>query len=163
MKYLLFLIITLSILGYSQTSLAQTADTLYLHSTFWGNKFYKGDTIYSINAVLEELAANEQPYNLMLSAKKDNVFTQLLGAAGGILIGWPVGTAIGGGEPKWYLAGIGAGLVAISIPLSINFRKKANQALQDHNALMANSARWNYKHIYHLGLSGNGLQLRIQF
>ncbi len=164
MKYLLFLVITLSILGNSQASQAQTADTLYLHSTFWGNKFYKGDTIYGINGVLEELATNEQPYELMLSAKKDNVFAQLFGAAGGLLIGWPIGTAIGGGEPQWYLAGIGAGLTAISIPLSINFKKKANQALYKHNALlMEPSAKWNRKPTYHLGFSGNGLQLRIQF
>ncbi len=163
MKYLLFLVISLFLLANSQTSQAQVADTLYLKSTFWGNKFYKGDTIYGINAVLEELAANEQPYNLMLNAKKDNTFAQIFGAAGGLLIGWPLGTAISGGEPKWYLAGIGAGLVAISIPLSINFRKKANQALHDHNALMANSARLNYKPIYHFGFNGTGFKLQVRF
>ncbi|VAW27382.1 hypothetical protein MNBD_BACTEROID06-1161, partial [hydrothermal vent metagenome] len=49
MKYVLLLIVTLSLLVSSQSSQAQTADTLYLHSTFWGNKFYKGDNIYGIN------------------------------------------------------------------------------------------------------------------
>ncbi|MCF6359362.1 MAG: hypothetical protein L3J29_01215 [Cyclobacteriaceae bacterium] len=163
MKFLLFLVITLSLLVSSQPSKAQVADTLYLKSTFWGNKFYKGDTIYGINGVLEELAANEQPYNLMLKAKKDNTFAQIFGAAGGLLIGWSVATDISGGEHNWYLIGIGAGFVAISIPISINFKKKANQALRDHNALMANSARWHYKPTYHFGLSGNGLQLRVKF
>jgi len=163
MKYVLLLIVTLSLLVSSQSSQAQTADTLYLHSTFWGNKFYKGDNIYGINGVLEELAANEQPYNLMLSAKRDNSFAQIFGAVGGLLIGWPIGTAIGGGDPDWTLAGIGAGLIAISIPISINFKKKANQALYDHNALMATSARWHYKPTYHFGLSGNGLLLRMRF
>lgn len=48
----------------------------------------------------------------------------ILAAAGGALIGWPIGTYIGGGEPEWVLAGIGAGLVAIAIPLAIIGNKK---------------------------------------
>ncbi len=163
MKYLFILLIPIFLIVNSTDLKAQNADMLYLKSDFWGNKFYKGDTIYSINGVLEELAANEQPYNLMLNAKKDNTFAQIFGAAGGLLIGWSVGTAIGGGEPKWYLAGIGAGLVAISIPISINFKKKANQALQEHNSLVTSSNKWNYKPVYHFGLSGNGLKIQIRF
>ncbi len=163
MKYFIIYILGFFIMLNSQTTQAQNADTLYLKSTFWGNKFYKGDTIYSINGVLEELAANEQPYNLMLKAKKDNTFAQIFGAAGGLLAGWTVGVILSGGEPKWYVAGIGAGLAIISIPLSINFKKKANQALQQHNSLITGSNKWNYKPVYHFGLSGNGLQLRIRF
>lgn len=163
MKHLLIFILSIVFIGKGVESKAQNVDTLYLKSTFWGSKFYKGDNIYGINGVLEELAANEQPYNLMLSAKRDNSFAQIFGGAGGLLIGWPIGTAIGGGDPDWTLAEIGAGLIAISILISINFKKKANQALYDHNALMATSARWHYKPTYHFGLSGNGLQLRIQF
>jgi len=163
MKYVLFIIFSIILLASSQSSQAQiTEDKLYLKSNFWGNKFYKGDTIYSINGVLEELAVNEQPYNLMLKAKKDNSFAQIFGAAGGLLIGWPLGTALGGGEPKWYLAGIGVGFVAISIPLSINFKKKANQAIKDHYNLIG-STKSKYKPTYYMGMSSTGLQLRIQF
>ena len=35
---------------------------------------------------------------------------------GGFLIGWPLGTALAGGDPNWTLAAIGAGCVAIAIP-----------------------------------------------
>ncbi len=163
MKYLLIITLTFFLFTSSCTAQAQNADTLYLKSTFWGNKFYKGDTIYSINGVLEELAANEQPYNLMLKAKKDNTFAQIFGAAGGLLIGWSVATDLSGGEPNWYLTGIGVGLAAISIPLSFNFIKKANQALQQHNSLITGSNKWNYKPVYHFGLSGNGVLLKIRF
>ncbi len=163
MKYLLIITLTFFLFTSGSIAQAQNADTLYLKSNFWGNKFYKGDTIYSINGVLEELAANEQPYNLMLKAKKDNTFAQIFGAAGGLLIGWSVVTDLSGGEPNWYLVGIGVGLAVISIPLSINFKKKANQALQQHNSLITGSNKWDYKPVYHFGLSGNGLQLRIRF
>ena len=163
MKYLAPVFIVFFLFAASSEGQAQNADTLYLYSNFWGNKFYKGDTIFSINAVLEELAIKEQPYNLMLNAKKDNTFAQIFGAAGGLLIGWPLGTALGGGEPKWFLAGIGAGLVAISIPLSINFKKKANEALNMHNSLIAKPTALKYNPTYKLGLSGNGLHLKMQF
>ncbi len=164
MKYILLTLFTITLLAYSQSSQAQnTEDKLYLKSNFWGNKFYKGDTIYSINGVLKELAVNEQPYNLMLKAKKDNTFAQIFGAAGGLLIGWPLGTALGGGEPKWYLAGIGAAFAAISIPLSINFKKKANQAIKDHYSLITASSKWKHKPTYYMGMSATGLKLRVQF
>ncbi len=91
MKYFIIYILGFFIMLNSQTAQAQNADTLYLKSTFWGNKFYKGDTIYSINGVLEELA------------------------------------------------------------------------LQEHNSLITGSNKWNYKPVYHFGLSSNGLQLRIRF
>lgn len=32
--------------------------------------------------------------------------TIILSYAGGFMIGWPIGTAIGGGKPAWALAGI---------------------------------------------------------
>ena len=164
MKYVLFILFSIVLLAYSQSSQAQNAeDKLYLKSNFWGNKFYKGDTIYSINGVLEELAINEQPYNLMLKAKKDNTFAQIFGAAGGLLIGWPIGTALGGGEPKWCLAGIGAAFAAISIPLSINFKKKANQAIKDHYSLITGSSKQRYKPTYHMGMSATSVKLRVQF
>lgn len=57
----------------------------------------------------------------------------ILGYAGGFMIGWPLGTAIGGGEPNWALAGIGAGLVVLSIPLSSSAKKKTIKAIELYN------------------------------
>ena len=33
-------------------------------------------------------------------------------------VGHSIGTAIGGGDPEWALAGVGAGLIAVAIPIS---------------------------------------------
>lgn len=49
----------------------------------------------------------------------------VLGFMGGGCIGWPLGTAIGGGDPQWAIAGIGAGLIAIGLPLSIIATRRA--------------------------------------
>ena len=60
--------------------------------------------------------------------------TIILSYAGGFMIGWPIGTAIGGGKPAWALAGIGGGLVAVAIPLSISSNKKMETAVRQYNA-----------------------------
>ena len=139
---------------------AQEENKLYLKSNFFGNKFYKGDTIISVNQVLYEMSPNESVYNLMKSAKTDFVFAQILGATGGILLGWEIGTAIGGGDPNWVIAGVGAAAITVSIPISVNFRKKANSAIIKHNNLITGSIK---KPTYHVGFNGRSLKLQYRF
>lgn len=142
---------------------SQDDNKLYMKSSFWGNKFFKGDTIISVNQVLYEMAPNESVYTLMKSAKTDFVFAQILGATGGIMLGWEVGTAIGGGDPNWAIAGVGGGLIGISIPISINFRKKANAAILEHNKLIAASNKPSYKPAYNLGFDGKNIKFLYRF
>lgn len=96
---------------------SQNTDSLRLQSNFFGNKFFKGDTIISVNQVLEEMASNESVYNLMKDAKTDFVFSQILGATGAFLVGWQLGAAVGSGEPNWALAGVGIVIIGVSIPI----------------------------------------------
>ena len=52
---------------------------------------------------------------------------------GGGLIGWPIGGAIAGGDPNWLLAGIGAGVVAIALPIESSAKKRAVAAVAAYN------------------------------
>jgi hypothetical protein len=54
-------------------------------------------------------------------------------AAGGGLIGWPLGTAAGGGEPIWALAAVGGGLVALSFPLAAVSEGRLSKAVRIYN------------------------------
>lgn len=161
MKFIGIIFFVVFNLGIIFNAQSQVENTLELKSNFWGNKFYKGDTIISINQVLYEMSTDETIYSLMLSAKKDNVFSQILGATGGLLIGIPVGTALVGGDPNWVLAGIGIGIIGITIPISINFKKKANEAILQHNNFIKSSARFHPT--YKLGFGNNGLNFQIRF
>ncbi len=158
-KYIFILLF----IGIFFSAQAQNENKLRLQSNFFSNKFFKGDTIISVNQVLYEMSPNESVYNLMKKAKTDFVFAQLLGATGGILIGWPLGSALAGGQPNWALAGVGVGILAVSIPISINFRKKAGSAITQHNSLLTGSNKWNYKPNYYVGFTGRGVQLRVRF
>lgn len=66
-------------------------------------------------------------------AKSNYDAGQVLGFIGGFLIGWPLGTALGGGDPQWGLAGGGAALLLASIPLNSGFKKHAQRALTIYN------------------------------
>ena len=50
---------------------------------------------------------NTKALALIQSAKTNQTWAMLLGTAGGALVGFPIGTAIGGGNPEWALAGAG--------------------------------------------------------
>ena len=73
---------------------------------------------------------NQEAYNEFKKAKSSYDAVQVVGFVGGFLIEWPVGTALRGGDPQWGLAGVGAGLILISIPLSSGFSTHAIKAVE---------------------------------
>ncbi|MDX9882453.1 MAG: hypothetical protein RBS73_10325 [Prolixibacteraceae bacterium] len=97
----------------------------------------------------------------MKIAKSNYSVGSVFGFAGGFLIGWPVGTAIGGGKPNWAMAGIGAGLVAISIPFSSAYTKHAKNAVGIYNEKLKQTSL--PKADFKFGLTCNGVGLRITF
>jgi hypothetical protein len=52
-----------------------------------------------------------------------------LGGAGSALIGFPIGTVIGGGDANWTLTRIVAGLLDIGIPTSYSVNKNIKNLL----------------------------------
>lgn len=67
-------------------------------------------------------------------AKTLGVITMILGAAGGALVGWPVGSAIAGdSNPKWGLAVAGGGAILVSIPFVFWGVSSFNSAVDAHN------------------------------
>jgi hypothetical protein len=111
---------------------------------------------------LQEITqSNPEAKKEMQLAQSKNVVASILGTAGGALIGWPVGAALGGGEPNWTLAGVGAGLVAIGIPFSASYVKHATKAVQLYNGgqMQSSVPKLDVK----LGFTGNGLGLNMKF
>ena len=106
------------------------------------------------------MESNEQAYKQMRSAQTTLTLTSVIGFAGGFMVGWPIGAAIAGGEPNWALAG--AGLIAISIPLSIKFNKQAKQAVDNYNNGLQARSFWDKRELK-LAVKGNGLGLMLYF
>lgn len=80
------------------------------------------------------MESNASTIDLMKKAQSSNSIANVMGFIGGGLIGWPIGTAIGGGDAQWALASAGAALVAIAIPISYGAHKKAKKAVEIYNS-----------------------------
>jgi hypothetical protein len=97
----------------------------------------------------------------MKIAKSNYTFSVIFGGIGGGLIGYPIGTAIGGGEPNWTLAGIGAGIALLSIPFSLGSAKHTTNAARIYNKSLQHSPIPNMD--IKFGSTQNGVGVRITF
>ena len=106
---------------------------------------------------------NSEAHALIQSARSTNNIAVGLSAVGGGLIGWPIGSAIGGGDPQWILAGIGAGVILIAIPISISANKKSLKAFDLFNAGLTYQPPESPTSQWHLVSNGSGIGLSWQF
>lgn len=106
-----------------------------------------------------------RPYPLAMKEMKRanaNLITgSIFSYLGGFLIGYPIGTAIGGGEPEWAMAAVGAGLVAIAIPFSSGYNMHAKNAVGIINGELKQNAVSEIQ--FQFGATQNGLGLTLKF
>jgi len=95
-------------------------------------------------------------------AKSNSDIATVLGFSGGLMIGWPVGTAIAGGDPNWVIAGVGAGFLAIGIPLSIRASKGMFQAVEIYNSNL-NGTYFEQGLLIRLGVTSRCVGLKVDF
>jgi hypothetical protein len=133
MKKVLFMsFMVLFFSGFYTVSSQNQADTITMN----GKRVYPlkiGNEVLTPKRINEVLASNPEAYKEYLAAKYNSTPALILAGAGGFLIGWPLGQAIGGGEPQWALAGAGAVLVGLSIPLSSAAKKRSIKAVEIYN------------------------------
>ncbi len=156
--------ITLALLAVSMSFMfGQTAsDSITMKKVFGGYQFYQGERLLKMSDLTITMVLNNEAYKQIKSARSAYTMASILSYAGGFLVGWPLGTAIGGGEPNWTLAGIGAGLIVVSIPITQSFNKKAKQAVDTYNGGLQTSSFWD-KNELNLSLTGNGIGLTLNF
>lgn len=121
-------------------------------------RLYQDENIVAPKDWESAFAGNSEALQYVKKAKSNYGAAQVIGFAGGFLIGWPLGTAIAGGDPEWALLGAGAGLVAVSIPLTSATKKNMNKAIQ-----LQNGSTTTGKADVNLMIKGNQIGLRIQF
>ena len=111
---------------------SQSGDITY-EKTFGGLKFYQHGQVLRPKQMLNKMSGNQVAYDYMKKAKTNYDVAQVLGGIGGFMVGWPIGTAIGGGEPNWTMAAIGGGIVLLALPLNHGFNKNAKKAVGSYN------------------------------
>ena len=87
----------------------------------------------------------------------------VFGFSGGALIGWPLGTAIAGGDPVWYLAGIGAGLIGVGVLFEILGKKQCGGYVYQQTAPTMQDYALARKAKVGFASSGNTVGLQLVF
>lgn len=111
--------------------------------------------------LLEITKDNPEAYQAMKIAKSNYDIGSVFGFAGGFMVGYPLGSALAGGEPNWTIAGIGAGLILISIPFSIKYSTQAKKAVGMYNS---NLTETSFKKVdFNFGYTRSGLGITMNF
>jgi len=138
-----------------------TADSITMKKEFGGQQFYQHGYRLNIKQLTSVIKTDEQAYKELRSAKAVYTTAMIFSYAGGFMVGWPIGTAIGGGEPNWVLAGIGAGLIVVAFSLSKSSNKKSLQAVDTYNSGLGKSAFWDKRELK-LSMTGDGIGLILR-
>lgn len=138
------------------------AQKIESEKVFGGYKYIQNGKNLTLKEMVQLMENNQPAFELIKKAKSNQSTANVLAAIGGGLIGWPIGTAIGGGDANWTLAGIGAGIVAIALPISSGAAKKANQAVDIYNASLTSTTyqKWNPEINFIANANGFGFSLR---
>ena len=139
------------------------AQKIEMEKIFGGYKYTQNGNHMTMRDLVKTMESNKQAFDLIKKAQSNNTLASIIGFAGGGLIGWPIGTAIGGGDANWTLAGIGAGLVAIGIPISLSANKKAKQAVELYNSSLNSTSFYEFKPEFKAIANRNGFGLSINF
>jgi hypothetical protein len=130
MKKLLLLILLVSV---SSILTAQNQTDSIEISRQFGIVFSQNGMKLTPKQLFDITGSNDQTSHELKVAKTNYTFATIFSCAGGFLIGWPLGTAIGGGKPDWALAGIGAGLVLVALPFNSAYIKHIKKAVGIYN------------------------------
>lgn len=130
----------------------------------WGSyKYTQNGKTLTAGELRNQMNTNAESAELMRKAQVNNTFATIFGAAGGALVGYPIGTAIGGGDANWTLAGVGAGLVAVAIPFSISANKRSKEAIDIYNYRINTKEDLAQQPQFQIISNSTGIGLALQF
>lgn len=139
------------------------AQKIEMEKIFGGYKYTQYGNEMTMRDLVKTMESNTQAFHLIKKAQSNNTLASIIGFAGGGLIGWPIGTALGGGEANWTLAGIGAGLVVVGIPISSSANKKTKQAVELFNSSLNSTSLYERKPEFKVIANGNGIGFSMNF
>ena len=148
---LFFLITSLSAFVQAQS------DTIEIE----GKHFYYHGLELTSKELSDVVSTNQDSKREIKKAKNKEITVRAIGYAAGFCIGYPIGTAIGGGDPEWAFLGVGVGLVLVAIPLVVTHSKNNRRAVFLFNQQKKKIAQRPVA--VNLGFTFTGFKLRIGF
>jgi len=139
------------------------AQKIDVEKVFAGYKYTHNNELKSIGDLAKIMTSNTKAFELMKKGRTNRSISGVLGFVGGGLIGWSLSTALAGGDPNWTSAGIGAGLIAIGIPISSNANKKIKQAVELYNDSFNETSGNHFAPEFKIISNTNGFGLSMNF
>ena len=139
------------------------AQKIEMEKVFGGYKYTQNGKQMKMGDLVNTMQSNANALEFIKKARTNNTFASILGGAGGALIGFPIGQSIGGGDANWTLAGVGAGLIVVAIPISSSANKKAKQAVELYNSSLNSTSYYEFKPEFQIIANGNGIGLTMNF
>jgi len=149
-----------SIVNVAQISVIDTIEIFKLNGGRVQYK-YKGENL-TYDRLKFIVQNNALASNYLQKAHSTSGLLSVMGYAGGFLIGYPLGTLIGGGKPNWTLAGIGCGILLVAIPISSSANNNVRKAISTFNSQKTLS-QTNVYYDLSLGISQNGFGIYLKF
>ena len=136
-------------------------DTIRYTKTGGGYKYTFDNKELTIVQLRDMMQNNKVATEYLKKAKGSSGFANVLGYAGGFLIGYPLGTAIGGGKANWTMFAVGCGLVVIAIPIVSSGNRNIKKAVNayNHDEMASNLPKYSLS----LGINQAGLGLTVCF
>ncbi len=129
-----------------------------------GNTFYyNGAPIINKAHLKDYIYSSDEALRHFRMATTNEVFSYIFAFSGGFLVGWPLGTLIGGGDPEWYLLGIGAGLIVIGITLDFGRKNQLIKAVNAYNGSLDTVASAAPGYTLSFSATPGGLGLMLTF
>ncbi len=139
------------------------AQRIEMQKVSGGYKYTQNGNQLKMRDLVKTMESNQQAFEMIKKAQTNQSLASVIGLVGGGLVGWPIGTAIGGGDANWVLAGVGAGLIGVSIPLSSSANKKTKEAVETYNASLGTATFNENKPQWKFVANGNGIGVSLGF
>lgn len=134
-----------------------------IKKVFGENRFYQdGKRLYTKD-VITLMENNQEALELMKKSRQNYNIAIPIAFGGGGLIGWNLGKLISGGKPNWVVAGIGAGLVGVTIKLNSNVNKYSKQAVEIYNSSLNKDSSYRFHPEFNLISNEMGIGLAVKF
>ena len=147
--------------NYDTTNVTQRIDTIESRKTALGKSYYLGNKPLTLNRLSEITVSNSLAHQKIKQAQVCNVIGIIFGGIGGFCIGYPLGTLLGGGDPIWFIAGIGVGFLAIGIPIAITGDRRLAEGVVLYNqGLQQKNTNTVY---FRLGFTPTGMGMAVKF
>lgn len=137
------------------------AQEIKIHRFQGGYKYTQGKEVLKLKHLANVVAADKEANNLAIQAKSLSDLSFIISAVGGGFLGAPIGKAMAGGDPKWFSAGIGGGLILSALQLYGVSAKKAKAAISIYNNSL--SSNLPNKPTFQMVVNYNSVGLKMSF